>query len=160
VYWPRRGSFITPNINMIFKSWQEGEEYSRIYIMMLASWLRRYDQDKNKFWKELLDYKCNTSKGNIFQTNIIGVSPFFKGFMWAAQAARMGYKWVTGNGEKVRFWEDYWLGTSSLAIQYWKLYRFVNESNKSVANLWDPFSVCHEISKYNMSSVFISDSCI
>ena len=30
------------------------------------------------------------------------------------------------NGEKVRFWEDNWLGTSSLAIQYWKLYRFVN----------------------------------
>ena len=43
-------------------------------------------------------------------------------------------RWVIGNGEKIRFWKNNWLGTSSLAIQYWKLYRFVNEKNRSVAS--------------------------
>jgi hypothetical protein len=49
----------------------------------------------------------------------------------------MGSRWIIGNGEKVRFLEDKWLRTSSLAIHYWKLYRWVNEKNKSVASLWD-----------------------
>jgi hypothetical protein len=47
--------------------------------------------------------------------------------MWAAQTAKMGYLWKIGRGDKVRFWEDNWLGSSSLVIQFWKLYRIVNE---------------------------------
>jgi hypothetical protein len=27
-----------------------------------------------------------------------------------------------GNGHRVRFWEDLWVGSCSLAIQYWGLY--------------------------------------
>ena len=38
---------------------------------------------------------------------------------------------------KVRFWEYNWLGSSSLAIQYWKLYRIVNEKNMTMAEIWD-----------------------
>lgn len=57
--------------------------------------------------------------------------------MWAIQAAKMGYRWVIGNGEKVRFQEDNQIGNFSLAIQYWKLYKIVNEKNKFVASLQD-----------------------
>jgi hypothetical protein len=57
--------------------------------------------------------------------------------MWAAQAARTGYKWKVGNGMKIRLWEDNWLGSSSLAIQFWPLYRIVNEKGKTLAELWD-----------------------
>jgi hypothetical protein len=30
----------------------------------------------------------------------------------------MGYRWRIRNGRKVRFWEDLWFGTCSLAIQF------------------------------------------
>lgn len=30
----------------------------------------------------------------------------------------MGVKWVVGNGDKIRFWEDPWLGNTSLAILF------------------------------------------
>ena len=69
-------------------------------ISLLASWLQRYKIDKDKLWKELIDCKYETHKPNIFQTKTEGASSFFKGFMWAAQAARMGYKWKVGNGKK------------------------------------------------------------
>lgn len=72
-------------------------------ICLLASWLKRYNQDRSKLWAELIDHKYNTSKVNIFQTRTAGASPFFKGFMWAIQATRLGYKWKTRNGVKVRF---------------------------------------------------------
>jgi hypothetical protein len=38
---------------------------------------------------------------------------------------------------KVKIWEENWLGPSSLAIQYWKLYVIMNENNKFVHDLWD-----------------------
>jgi hypothetical protein len=49
----------------------------------------------------------------------------------------MGYRWKIGNGKKIRLWKDNWLGSSSLAIQFWPLYRIVNEKGKTVADLWD-----------------------
>jgi hypothetical protein len=49
----------------------------------------------------------------------------------------MGYRWKLGNGASIRFWKDVWIGTSSLTIQYWKLYYLINEHNKSVCELWD-----------------------
>lgn len=33
--------------------------------------------------------------------------------------------------------EDNWLGSSSLAIQFYPLYKIVNEKGKSIADLWD-----------------------
>jgi len=106
-------------------------------ICLLASWLRRYQVDKEKLWKELIDFKYDTTNPNIFQTNTIGASSFFKGFMRAAQTAKMGFRWNIGNGKRVRLWEDNWLGSSSLAIQFWPLYRIVNEKKKTVAEVWD-----------------------
>jgi hypothetical protein len=103
----------------------------------MASWLKRYKIDKDKLWKDLIDYKYNTTNPNIFVTNTVGASSFFKGFIWAAQAAKMGYRWKIGNGQKARLWEDNWLGSSSLAIQFWPIYRILNEKGKSVADLWD-----------------------
>jgi len=49
----------------------------------------------------------------------------------------LGFRWNVGNGKKVKFWEDNWLGSSSLAIQFWDLYVIVNEKNKTIHDLWD-----------------------
>ena len=72
----------------------------------------------------------------MFMSKTAGACSFFKGFMWAAQGANMGYRWKVGNGKKVRQWEDNGLGSSSLAIQFWLLYRIVNKKNCSFAELW------------------------
>lgn len=61
-----------------------------LHICLLASWLKRYNADRNKLWKELIDYKDRTNIVNIFQSQTVGASSFFKGFMWASQAAKMG----------------------------------------------------------------------
>lgn len=50
-------------------------------ISLLASWLKRYNMDKDKLWKELLDFKYSTNKPNIFLSKTSGSSSFFKGFM-------------------------------------------------------------------------------
>jgi hypothetical protein len=57
--------------------------------------------------------------------------------MWAAQAARLGVKWHVGDGRRVRFWEDQWFGSCSLAIQYWDLYSIINEQGCTIREAWD-----------------------
>lgn len=49
----------------------------------------------------------------------------------------MGIKWKLRNGEKVRFWEDHWLGNTSLAIIYWPLYVINKQQGKTVSEVWD-----------------------
>ena len=39
--------------------------------------------------------------------------------------------------KKVKFWEDNWLGPSSLAIQFWEIYVLVNEKSQTIFHLWD-----------------------
>jgi hypothetical protein len=83
--------------------------------------------DGNKIWKQLINFKYKIDRPNFLLCNNIGASNFWKGAMWAAQVARMGFRWKVGKCDKVRFWKDVWLGSSSLAIQYWELYSIVNE---------------------------------
>jgi hypothetical protein len=53
------------------------------------------------------------------------------------QAAHMGIRWVVGNGEKIRFWEDQWLGNTSLAILFWPLYVINEQQGKSINEIWN-----------------------
>lgn len=83
------------------------------------------------------DTKYDAEKPKIFCSSPTGASQFFKSLIWAAQAAKMGYRWKIGDGRQMRYWEDNLIGPSSLAIQYWDRYVIVNEKNKSVHELWD-----------------------
>ena len=88
-------------------------------------------------WKNIIDFKYKTSKPNIFYSKDTGASQFFKGLMWVARAAKLCFRWKVGKGDKIRFWEDNWLGVSSLAVQFWDLYVIINEKASTIADLWD-----------------------
>ena len=88
-------------------------------------------------WKQIVDYKYRASNPNIFSCPDSNSSPFWKGVLWAAKAAKQGYQWKVGNGKRVKFGEDRWFGSCSLAIQFWELYSIANEHNQAIADLWD-----------------------
>jgi hypothetical protein len=92
---------------------------------------------KGKLWKGIVDVKYQPCSPNIFCGEDRQISPFRKGIKWAAQAARIGYRWKIGNGTRVRFWEDQWFENCSLAIQFWEVYSTVNEQGKTVEEAWD-----------------------
>jgi hypothetical protein len=103
----------------------------------LGSWIRRYQADSSKLWNEVIDLKYKTSKPNILYTNDNKASKFFKCFMWVAKAAKMGFRWRVGDEKKVMFCEDNWLGSSTLAIQFWELYVIVNEKTTTIQEPWE-----------------------
>ena len=96
-------------------------------------------------WKQIVDYKYRANNPNIFSCPDSNSSPFWKGVLWAAKAAKQGYQWKVGNGKRVNFWEDHWFGSCSLAIQFWDLYNIANEHNQSVAELWDGVNLKNHI---------------
>ena len=106
-------------------------------MCLLASWIQRYNLSDNVLWKNIVYYKYRTHQPNLFCCPNYGTSPFWKGVLWAAQAARLGYCWKVGNGRKVRFWKDMWFGGSSFAVQYWPLYVINNEKGITIERAWD-----------------------
>uniref|UniRef100_A0A0A9B5C6 Reverse transcriptase zinc-binding domain-containing protein n=1 Tax=Arundo donax TaxID=35708 RepID=A0A0A9B5C6_ARUDO len=115
-----------------------GVPYLRdLNICLLASWIKRYIKDDDKLWKQLIDHKYKSDRPNIFACKDSSSSQFWKGILWAARVAKMGYRWQVGKRNKIRFWEDNWVGTSSLPIQYWDLYVLVNGQTASIAEIWD-----------------------
>jgi len=53
------------------------------------------------------------------------------------QAAHMGIRWTVGNGRKIQFWEDQWLGNTSLAILFWPLYVINEQQGKTIRDIWN-----------------------
>jgi hypothetical protein len=104
-------------------------------LCLLGSWVKRFIRDEDKLWKKLVEKKyCNHE--NIFYADNGHASPFWKGVILAAQAVKLGYRWLPGNGRTVKFWEDTWFGTTPLAMQFCDLYCICNEKTKTVAEVW------------------------
>jgi hypothetical protein len=64
-------------------------------------------------------------------------SPFWKGLMGVKDDFFMRGSMEVGNGQNTRFWEDAWLGDRPLCEQYPSLYCIVNQTNVSVAQVWN-----------------------
>ena len=112
-------------------------DLQQMNLCLLASWISRYHLNDNPMWKKIVDYKYKLDNPNLFCGSDLGASPFWKGVLWAKQAAQVGFRWSVGDGRRIRFWEDHWFGNSSLAIQFWPLYVLINEQGKTIAEAWD-----------------------
>ena len=91
-------------------------DLANVNLCLLSSWVKRYIHGDGKLWKTMVDAKYNTQNPNIFCSRTVGVSNFGKGVMWAVHSIKFGYRWKMGNGGKIRFWEDTWIGTSPLSV--------------------------------------------
>jgi hypothetical protein len=61
-------------------------------ICLLGSWVKRYQDGGGKLWKEIVDFKYKIDNPNLFCTSDRNSFQFFKGFMWAAKAAQVGFR--------------------------------------------------------------------
>ena len=96
-------------------------------MSLLSSWINRYHLSGDVIWKKIIDHKYRTKRPNLFCCPVIGASPFWRGVLWASKAAQLGVRWKIGDGRSVRFWEDLWFGTCSIAILYWELYTIADQ---------------------------------
>jgi hypothetical protein len=121
-------------------------------LCLLGSWVKRFIRDEGKLWWNIVRNKYCRHE-NIFYSERRYASQFWRGVILAAQAVKLGYRWVLGNGKRVHFWEDTWFGTTPLVVQFWDLYSICNEKTKTVVEVW-----VHEEIKLTFRRVFSDDT--
>jgi hypothetical protein len=86
-------------------------------------------------WQNLLKRKYLGIKSITQVDRKQGDFHFLSGLMKVKSSfLNMGY-WIINNGEQVRFWEDKWLGNSSLKDKYQLLSSIVRRKNSSIASV-------------------------
>ena len=74
-------------------------------MALLASWGKRFYDERDSDWKKLLKYKYNTTCPKNFNTRVVLGSPFMKSLSWALAAVKNFYRWVPGDGNSIAFWQ-------------------------------------------------------
>uniref|UniRef100_A0A8I6Z7X8 Reverse transcriptase domain-containing protein n=1 Tax=Hordeum vulgare subsp. vulgare TaxID=112509 RepID=A0A8I6Z7X8_HORVV len=83
---------------------------------LLSKWLFRLSVESQGMWVQILKNKYLQHKTLAHVTARPGDSPFWKGLMRTKAAFFNRTRFVIGNGESTRFWEDTWLGPQPLAL--------------------------------------------
>ncbi|GJM88508.1 hypothetical protein PR202_ga04579 [Eleusine coracana subsp. coracana] len=72
-------------------------------LCLLGTSVKRLMTNDNRIWKDLIQRKYLPNAVNIFEATDRVSSPYWKDILWAAKAVKFGYRWVVGNGRKIRF---------------------------------------------------------
>uniref|UniRef100_A0A8I6YGZ3 Uncharacterized protein n=1 Tax=Hordeum vulgare subsp. vulgare TaxID=112509 RepID=A0A8I6YGZ3_HORVV len=102
---------------------------------LLSKWLFRLSVETEGIWVQILRNKYLHSKTLAHVSVRPNDSPFWKGLMKVRSAFFRRTKFIIGNGEGTRFWEDSWLGETPLATQYPALYNVVQRKDAYVATV-------------------------
>ena len=92
-------------------------------ICLLSKWLYKLSDGNDATWAQILRNKYLQSNTLSQVTMRPTDSPFWKGLMRVKTAFFNRTKFIVGDGNDTRFWEDTWLGETPLALQYPTLYR-------------------------------------
>ena len=102
---------------------------------LLSKWLYRLSVEDGGMWSQILHNKYLHTKTLAQVTAKPNDSPFWKGLMKTKVAFFNRSKFIVGNGQSTRFWEDTWLGDSPLAMQYPSLYNIVQRKQYFVSTV-------------------------
>ena len=88
--------------------------------VLLAKWIFKLDKGGNNMALEVVRRKYLEDK-SFCQSKQRGSSQFCQGLEKAREWYEKGTRWKVGNGKKVRFWHDIWLGNCPLKIEFPRL---------------------------------------
>jgi hypothetical protein len=101
---------------------------------LLSKWLFKILTEEG-MWQQLLSNKYLKNQTLAHVEGKPTDSPFWKGLMRVKDDFFSRGFFKVGNGSDTRFWEDIWLGDTSLAQQYPALYNIVQRKNVLVATV-------------------------
>lgn len=99
----------------------------------LAKWIFKLDSGEKSLALEVLRKKYLNDK-SFCQSKQKGCSQYWQGLGKAREWYERGAKWILGNGRKVRFWHDVWMGECPLKILFPRLFRIIRNLDWSVAD--------------------------
>jgi hypothetical protein len=101
---------------------------------LLSKWLFKILTEEG-MWQQLITNKYIKNQTLAQVEAKPSDSPFWKGLMHVKDDFLKRGAFKLGNGEDIRFWEDVWLGGTTLAQQYPALYNIVQTKNVRVSTV-------------------------
>jgi hypothetical protein len=86
-------------------------------------------------WHRIISVKY-PGADNIFSSSARHGSPFWRSLHKIKDFFKLGARYSLGNGEKIQFWTDWWVGDGPLAQRFSRLFQISAEPDASVNQLW------------------------
>ena len=108
-----------------------------IVVLSLGKWLWRFGIEKDALWRQVIETKYGCMWGGWCTRSVNG--PYGVG-LWKNISQRWPYfsrhiLYDIGDVSRVKFWQDWWCGETSLAVRYPDSFRFCRNKDANVAKL-------------------------
>jgi hypothetical protein len=106
-------------------------------ISLMVKWIWRLftERPEASLWHRIISAKY-PGAGNIFSSSARHGSPFWHSLHKIKDFFKLRARYSLGNGEKIQFWTDWWLGNGPLAQCFARLFQISAEPDASVNQLW------------------------
>ncbi|RVW47872.1 Transposon TX1 uncharacterized 149 kDa protein [Vitis vinifera] len=112
------------------------EDFSR-NLTLLGKWLRRYPRESSALWHQIILSIYGTHSNGWDVNTIVRWSHRcpWNAIVQVFQDFSKYTRFVVGDEEKNRFWEDLWWGDQPLGFQYPKLFKVVTDKNIPISSI-------------------------
>ncbi|KAG7965770.1 hypothetical protein I3843_08G016900 [Carya illinoinensis] len=117
---------------------------------LLGKWLWHYNYEKETLWRGVIDAKYGSARGGWYSNEGRGAygvglwKHIRKGWGVFARNTRL----CMGNGQRISFWNDVWVGDTALKAAYPAIFSIAREKYAKVANLW---GTTHDAQAWNIN---------
>jgi hypothetical protein len=101
---------------------------------LLAKWLLKIETGEDNLCCNLLRQKY-LGEREIFSYKRNNGSQFWKGLMSVREDVVRGLTYILGDGKKIRFWLDVWMGSCALKVTFPRLFEICNQQEWSVSRV-------------------------
>ncbi|RVW97057.1 putative ribonuclease H protein [Vitis vinifera] len=124
-------------------------------LALLGKWLWRYPRESTTLWHHVILSIYGTHSNGWDANTLVRWSHRcpWKAIAQVFQDFFKYTRFVVGDGERIRFWEDLWWGDQPLKSQYPRLFRVVTDKNIPISSIFDSarlfswnFNFCRNLS--------------
>jgi hypothetical protein len=103
-------------------------------MCMLSKWIFKLERGDRNMCCDLLRKKYLRGKG-FFGSSQRDASQIWKGLHEAKKFCQGGMKYILGDGKRIRFWHEVWLGECPLRIRFSKMFSICNQQEWEVTRV-------------------------
>ncbi|WJZ98266.1 hypothetical protein VitviT2T_016805 [Vitis vinifera] len=106
-------------------------------VALLGKWMWRYPREGSALWHQVILSIYGSHSNGWDVNNIVRWSHRcpWKAIALVYQEFSKFTRFVVGNGDRIRFWDDLWWGEQPLGVQYPRLLRVVTDKNAPISSI-------------------------
>ncbi|RVW25634.1 putative ribonuclease H protein [Vitis vinifera] len=106
-------------------------------VALLGKWLWRYPREGSALWHQVIlsIYGSHSNGWDVNNTVRWSHRCPWKAIALVYQEFSKFTRFVVGNGDRIRFWDDLWWGEQPLGVQYPRLLRVVTDKNAPISSI-------------------------